>query len=431
MEVNPKSMRNGIDSSIILLLDRSIPVFSLPNNAMEQPTTRSRALPSLMEELVEEILLHLPPEEPPAHLVRAAMVCKAWCRILSDAGFRRRYYRFHRGRATPTLLGYVCGVSTGGAGPQFVPTTSYFLPPPLPTRYGYSAMDCRHGRVLIRVTSKDGSPEGLIVCSLVTGNRQHLSFPPNYPCQDFCSFTWTVLCARHRHGCDHLDCHGGPFLVVYVQTDDTVTAGAEHRTMHTRVSVYSSEAGAWSAQTCYTNQNYYHGGYCRKPILIGDALYFILSCDREVKIILKYDLCDHGLSVMDDALQVFVNSKIFLIDIDGGLGILEFDYYSRIYMWSRHVDANGVGVWARHNNVVDLETSIPRIDGARSSLDTIHFAEGTDTILLYLHSFGIFALDLNSRQLRTVNFNKTCDDNILPYVSFYIPDLAKGKLSSR
>jgi hypothetical protein len=83
-----------------------MPIFS-----MQQPN-RSCALPALMEELVEEILLRLPPEEP-AHLVRCAMVCKAWRRILSDGGFRRRYRRFHRA-TPPTVLGYVCGVFMGG-----------------------------------------------------------------------------------------------------------------------------------------------------------------------------------------------------------------------------------------------------------------------------------------------------------------------------
>ncbi|CAN6212966.1 unnamed protein product [Urochloa humidicola] len=164
---------------------------------MEQPGTRSRALPALMEELVEEILLRLPPEEPPAHLVRAAMVCKAWCCIVSDDGFHRRYCRFHRA-TPPTLLGYVCGVSPG-PGPQFVPTTSYFSPPPLATRCGYRTMDCRHGRVLIKDISEESV--GFIVCDLITGNRQHLSFPAGtHQRTDMCCFTGAVLCARHQHG---------------------------------------------------------------------------------------------------------------------------------------------------------------------------------------------------------------------------------------
>ncbi|CAN6222284.1 unnamed protein product [Urochloa humidicola] len=288
---------------------------------MEQPT-RSRALPVLMEELVEEILLRLPPEEPPAHLVRAAMVCKVWRRILSDGGFRRRYYRGNRA-TPPTLLGYICDDVSWGW-PQFIPTTSYFSPPPLPTRYGYSAVDCRHGRVLIKVTSEDGLPEGLIVWSLVTSSKHHLSFPACTHQQQtydyMCFFTGAVLCAHHqRGGCDHLDCHSGPFLVVSVRSEDTAVA-EHHRSLHVGVSVYSSETGAWSAQTCSCAiQNYHEVGFRWGPsVLIGDVLYFILVCD-EVERILKYDLCGHGLSMID-APQVF--NKTVLIDVDGALGIV-------------------------------------------------------------------------------------------------------------
>ncbi|CAN6196745.1 unnamed protein product [Urochloa humidicola] len=400
---------------------------------MEQPTTRSCALPSLMEELVEEILLRLPPEEPPAHLVRVAMVCKAWRRILSDGGFRRRYCRFHRA-TPPTLLGFFCGAYPD-PGPQFVQTTSYFSPPPLATSYGYRAIDCRHGRVLIEVTSEDALPEGLIVWSLVTSSKHHLNFPActhqqqAYDCM--CSFTGAVLCAQQqRGGCDHLDCHSGPFLVVSVRTEDTAVA-EHHRCLHVRVSVYSSETGAWSAQTCScTVQDYHEVGFCMGPsLLIGDTLYFILACDDVIKI-LKYDLCGHGLSVID-APQVL--NKAVLMDVNGGLGIVQFDHDCRIYTWSRHVDAYGVGEWVRHNNVVELDTLIPTIHDVPWNHWSIHFAEGTSTVLLICLSLydlgGVFALDLNSRQMREVNFNKTFDNHdVLPYMSFYIPDLAKGKL---
>ncbi|KAL6622694.1 hypothetical protein ACP70R_018680 [Stipagrostis hirtigluma subsp. patula] len=46
--------------------------------------------PELMEELVEEVLLRFPPEEP-ASLVRAALVCRGWRCIVSDPFFRRRF----------------------------------------------------------------------------------------------------------------------------------------------------------------------------------------------------------------------------------------------------------------------------------------------------------------------------------------------------
>ena len=90
------------------------------------------ALPALTEELVEEILLRIPPDEP-SLLIRAALVCKDWRRILSDGGFRRRYCRFHR---SPPLLGYINNQYFRTA---FVPTTS-FSPTQLPAGiYSYLA----------------------------------------------------------------------------------------------------------------------------------------------------------------------------------------------------------------------------------------------------------------------------------------------------
>jgi hypothetical protein len=59
-------------------------------------------LPVLMDELIEQLLLRLPPEEP-AWLVRASAVCKPWRRILAAPRFRRRYREFH---GTPPVLGF-------------------------------------------------------------------------------------------------------------------------------------------------------------------------------------------------------------------------------------------------------------------------------------------------------------------------------------
>ncbi|KAG2631322.1 hypothetical protein PVAP13_2NG008300 [Panicum virgatum] len=43
----------------------------------------------LVEEIVEEVLLRFPPDDP-ASLVRAALVCRLWRRLVSAAAFRRR-----------------------------------------------------------------------------------------------------------------------------------------------------------------------------------------------------------------------------------------------------------------------------------------------------------------------------------------------------
>uniref|UniRef100_A0A0E0HW67 F-box domain-containing protein n=1 Tax=Oryza nivara TaxID=4536 RepID=A0A0E0HW67_ORYNI len=58
--------------------------------------------PELMDDVVEEILLRLPLDDPSC-AARASAVCKHWRHLLADAGFLRRYRAFHRRRAPPRL----------------------------------------------------------------------------------------------------------------------------------------------------------------------------------------------------------------------------------------------------------------------------------------------------------------------------------------
>jgi hypothetical protein len=70
----------------------------------------------LPDELVEEVLLRFPPENP-AGLVRAALVSRRWYRLVSDPGFRE----FHR---RPPMLGMLYNnyeIEEAG----FIPTTAF------------------------------------------------------------------------------------------------------------------------------------------------------------------------------------------------------------------------------------------------------------------------------------------------------------------
>ncbi|CAN6181056.1 unnamed protein product [Urochloa humidicola] len=208
----------------------------------------------LMPELVEEILLRVAPDEPAA-LVRAALVCKLWRRILSHRDFLHHYREFH---PSPPLLGYIhkdhklYRTPTLAAG--FVPTStaSPVSMAPLGCRgwSSASALDCRHGRVLIHVENPIGKK--LIVWYPLTGGQQHLSITTGYPAYYMYyryTYTGAVLCVTN--GCDHLDCHGGPFLVVSVWTHETYGGR-----LITWATTYSSETGIWSALTSIES-NYY------------------------------------------------------------------------------------------------------------------------------------------------------------------------------
>ncbi|KAF8731323.1 hypothetical protein HU200_016377 [Digitaria exilis] len=363
---------------------------------MAPPSRRPHSPPPLMEELMEEILLRVPPDEP-AHLFRMALVCKPWRRILSNRGFLRRYRTFHR---APPLLGYLHNLGEGPI-PPFVSTTaaSLFSPPPLG---GYWwALDCRHGRVLIH-SRQAGLGEHLVVWDPISGDTKRIGMPP-YPDT---SCAGAVLCAVD--GCDHLDCHDGPFLVVFVGTDSS-DEGPD-----TCAVVYSSETGVWGASVSTAAGDDVES---KPSLLIGDALYFTLQNG-----VLKYDLGRHELSEIEPP---GVCGSIFMEVEDGVLGfVAESD--NCIYKWLWQADANGTGRWEKHM-VMELETVLPR-PARCTSYEVIALVEGTDAIFVSGSVVGVFTLDLKSKK---VNWVGKCAPYyvILPYRSFYPPDLAMGRLS--
>uniref|UniRef100_K4A2C4 Uncharacterized protein n=1 Tax=Setaria italica TaxID=4555 RepID=K4A2C4_SETIT len=192
-------------------------------------------LPELMEELIEEILLRLPPSDP-ASLVRAALVSAPWCRIVSGAAFRRRFRAFH---GTAPLLGFLCDpmmVQHDLWDFVLVPTSSAFRPrEPFAWR---RPLDARHGRVLFQECSMYYR---LHVWDPITD--AWITLPEmldDYP--DIDCWTAAVLCAAAATGeCDHLDCHDEPFTVVVVGSDQNEEEMFSY--------VYSSESGRWSEPT--------------------------------------------------------------------------------------------------------------------------------------------------------------------------------------
>jgi hypothetical protein len=370
---------------------------------------------SLAEELVEEILLRVPPDEP-GHLVRASLVCKAWHSILSDDTFRRRYRRFH---GTPPLQGYFCNDFSDST-VRFVPTISVAAASPvcalrLDDSCGQkpSALDCRHGRVLILIEANDNGR--LIVWDPIAGSQRHLSLPTymQYPC--WYNHAGAVLCAKD--GCDYLDCHGGPFLVVLVGTrfDYAYKEGGD---VQTWASMYSSETGEWSSPTTPHDEANQYVDDTRPGLLIGDALYYTTIFGKYN--IVKYDLRKHELSVMHLPVEfqsIRVAKKefqsILIKGNDGGLGVAAMSR-NCIYMWSWQGENKGIGGWVKYR-VMELD------DMLLSKGDLICMAEGTNTVFIGVERTGVFTLDLRSRQVRKIGETQTYDTPILPYMSFSTP----------
>ncbi|KAL6647774.1 hypothetical protein ACP70R_015211 [Stipagrostis hirtigluma subsp. patula] len=289
----------------------------------------------LMDELVAEILVRVPPDEP-AHLVRAALVSKAWRRLLSDPAFLRRYRSFHR---APPLLGFLHNHYTGGAGsvPSFIPTAPAS---PFPQRVfghaNWTALDCRHGRVLFHIS---GGWLNLIVWDPITGDRHALP-EPSVPCGG--CYNAAVLCAVR--GCDHLDCHGGPFVVVL--------AGNGSTGRFLQALVYSSEAGAWNA-SAYLGPGYYLT--CKPSAVIRDDIFFVLV---PWDTILRYNLGKNCLSIIHPPEAHEYEGGVALMPVeDGSLGLASVKW-SRLCLWSRNADTQEVSGWVKCR-AIGLDRLIP------------------------------------------------------------------------
>uniref|UniRef100_A0A8R7QLL3 F-box domain-containing protein n=1 Tax=Triticum urartu TaxID=4572 RepID=A0A8R7QLL3_TRIUA len=373
-----------------------------------------RAPPQLIDDVTDEVLLRLPPDEP-EHLFRAALVCKRWLRIICDPGFLRRYRASH---GAPPLLGLLHRLQAieGPPPARFASTTSM---PDFPHPGGLRrALDCRHGRVLVHTAEDDGVD--FLVWNPVTGHRRAVHGPD---IDWFCLIESAVLlCAAH--GCDHLDCHGGgPFRVVFAATPeckDTVFA-----------SVYSSEADEWSVPVCLDSgcesfvrymererlaDHYYHTPYLqpRRGAVVGDGVYFTLSRGNAI---VKYDLGKNRLSIVDPPCRdVYEVALMAMEDTSLGFACLQG---SSLYVWSRKVDAEEPAEWVQCR-VIELEKIIPVADHEKASI-VVGSAEGVGVIFVST-DVGLFMINLNSGQPKKVD-EPGVYFSVLPYMSFYTPGM--------
>ncbi|CAD6257856.1 unnamed protein product [Miscanthus lutarioriparius] len=346
-----------------------------------------RSLPELIEDTTAEILLRVPPDEP-AHLVRASLVCKLWRRILLDPAFLRRYREFHR---IPPLLGFLRNSITASLFQsfRFVSTTSAspISQPPFDCAR-WRALSCRHGRVLLD-TGFYGVD--LVVWDPITGDLQRL---PKSSINISFHSSAAVLCAAGS--CNHLDCHGGPFLVVSVSSHD-----GRPGELFARVGVYSSETGAWDTPAPL---NLGHGVRCevdrnRTGALIGDNIYFSLELGEKI---LKFDLGNNSLSMMDPP-DLYNCGVLLMPTEEGSLGLAGIRG-SRLYLWSRQVDPKGDAGWVPRR-VIKIQKLFPN-NNPRYRRSVIGFADGVGVISVKT-DVGIFMMELKSGRKRKIVLAET------------------------
>ncbi|KAK1678242.1 hypothetical protein QYE76_039090 [Lolium multiflorum] len=377
-----------------------------------------------MVELVEEILLRLPPDEP-ASLVRAAVVCKPWCSLISSHRFRRLYRDFHK---TPPMLGFFHDRSTRSPGcvsltprePLFTSASTKGFSP-LDPEGNYVVYDCRHGRVLLQkirgnyyAEVDDNDCTKFLVWDPMTGSQLPLVTPV-----PFFGSALAVLCAVG--GCDHGACHMGPFFVVYISIDED-----EDGDEGAWVYVYSSKTSKWRERgSVFLGTPHYSLSWVF--VLGSEALYSLVTVTypEAAHQVVKYDLGDNSLSVFDIPPMVADCSlpPALVTAEDGGLGLAHLDKFS-LHMWSYD---DGVAAWT-HNRVIDLKKLLP-IGDHMISPKVVGSVEGTRTIFV-LTDLGVHMIDLSSLTSRNEGHNLQLSqkiysmvgrevDCIFPYVSFF------------
>uniref|UniRef100_A0A0E0AJZ4 F-box domain-containing protein n=1 Tax=Oryza glumipatula TaxID=40148 RepID=A0A0E0AJZ4_9ORYZ len=201
----------------------------------------------LNEDMVTEILLRLPPEDP-ALFARLQLVCKQWHAILGDPCFIRLLRKFHD---PPPMLGYFINEDEPGKPMEiarFVHMTTTFRASP--DIYDLaSAVDSRHGLVLFYVSVCSDEEERFVVWDpMVEEEEEEEQWIDGFPFPVETQY-WTVavMCGLLECHNDHLHCHGGPFLVVAACT----------RTMdsYTSLRMYSSYTDGWSDEILHKEKD--------------------------------------------------------------------------------------------------------------------------------------------------------------------------------
>uniref|UniRef100_A0A453MFD4 Uncharacterized protein n=1 Tax=Aegilops tauschii subsp. strangulata TaxID=200361 RepID=A0A453MFD4_AEGTS len=368
------------------------------------------------DELLEEIFLRLPPDEP-EHLVRASLASKLWLGLLCGPRFRGRYHDYH---GAPPMLGFLHtwleSWEDQGPVPHLTSTTKFGARIPDHER-DYSPLDCRHGRVLLG-DDVNQIPMALVVWDPMTGRRRELEAPGLV----VDSHRAAVLCTVG--GCDHRACHEGPFQVVFVCVG---SKGDEDDDCVAYACVSLPETGDWS-EPCPLFDPW--GEPCpalllpaetffepMPPVLIEEAaLHFMLEVvDDDSVGILKYDLSSHSLSLIDAPIEgsQIATASILMAMEDGSLGFAHVSE-STLYLWSRLMDSDGVASWSQRT-IINLR-NLP-IQNPEESLRLVGSVEGRDVVFVTTE-LSIYGINVESQRWKKLWKRKKLHA-LIPYMSFY------------
>ncbi|XP_044947865.1 uncharacterized protein LOC123397354 [Hordeum vulgare subsp. vulgare] len=383
------------------------------------PTRRRRTSPpAVPDELVEDILLRLPPNDP-ACLLRASLVCKAWGGIVSDPVFRRRLHELY---PAPPVLGFLHGSADEDI-PHFVHTTASPFSLAAPDWRSWRAVDCRHGRALFLSKRINTRTWELLLWEPLTGAQQRIPVPAAF------NGSWpaaAVLCAVD--GCDHRDCLGGPFRVVFAFAVDNEDVD-DYEEYVNSAGVYSSETGTWGELTS-TLSRFIMFFEEYSSLLVGRSLLYFMS---DAGMIMEYDVARHGLAILDppdcqpgykpDAGLGWDCRFKLMIAEDGGLGVCE-ESGLRLKLWAREATDGTDARWVVRcticmENLLPARASAAPVWDADNRVIVMGFAEGPNVIFVDT-VIGILTIDPQSGLVTKVQDDRGfC--NLIPVVSFYTP----------
>ncbi|GJN10454.1 hypothetical protein PR202_ga28548 [Eleusine coracana subsp. coracana] len=246
---------------------------------MAAPPSLRRVVSALLDELVEEILLRIPPDDP-ASLLSAALVCKSWCRLVTNPIFNRRFHEHHH--HTPPLLGFLCKFGhtagpfcyrTEGAA-RFFPaaTTTFRRLPRIVVAPRWHAVDALRGRILFfdwATRKRESTDLDLFVCNPMVTGAEVRRLPTLVP---HLAHRWSagLLCAAPA-GCSDGDDHAHadddcPFRVVVVSANPATGISSAY--------VYSSEQHSWTAEISIEHNYGFTVPMLPSARIGNDALYF-------------------------------------------------------------------------------------------------------------------------------------------------------------
>ncbi|OEL26414.1 hypothetical protein BAE44_0012555 [Dichanthelium oligosanthes] len=357
----------------------------------EGPTSPLAAPPASLpsdENILREILLRLPPL--PSSLPRASLVCKLWCRIISDPDFRRRFCTHHK---TPPLLGFFfenfnerLHVFTPTlAAPDGIPPARFSC-----RREGLSFLGCRHGLALLKGGSK------AVVWDPITNRRCSIDFSPEF----------VINCnVRIYHGAVLRDPNSTAFklvMIFYAVFEQTLCA-----------SVFESESGKWGeiiSTVAFSD--------CFKPsVLVGNTLYWLVRHGSGG--FLQFDMDRQTLAVIQISEDIPLTDACHVQALrtqDGGFGFAVVSK-QRIQLWGRTAISGNV-VRGVLQKTVELDQLLPlRPSMEMQGTSIVGYDEESNTIFIWT-SIGVFMI-----QLESMKFTKVYEDNCIrgyfPFTSFY------------